>query len=559
MLFNLKNNSKTQFRVLIILGIIFFIVYSFLIFGNDLFRFTWPDEVANYFFIKNYITSSSFSSPEPLNEIAGNIVKPRSFNVYQNNLVPGSFLGMLLIYGLIGKIVGSKLILFLTPLLAVLAGLFFYKLLLKIFKPNIAFLSALLFFVNPAWWYYANLTMLPNISFLSLLIIGFYFLLKITENQKKNILNISLGSFFIALSLIIRTNEFSWILGILVFLFIIHYRKIKWYYIVIFIFINLLVFLPIFYYNQATYGDYLSFGYLRLEQGDSLVSQLPPEFQNSGKSSIYNFVKFLVLPFGFSAGAIIHNINQYFIKLFWWLFIPAVIGVFCLIKNFHKQAKGVYLLIFFCLSGYLAVYYGSWIFEDQLTLQLNKIGISYVRYFLPIYILSLPLIAIFYLHLINLLKNKKVKILLTAFLIFSFIYFSVNILFLSGNDNLRKIKENISDYKKINQQVISLTEENAIIISQRSDKIFFPQRKVISKWIYDDIGYWGSLLAEGIPLYYYAYEGPDYIYELHYALASGFDLALDIDNEIKITDKESLYKIKFIPYEDEEYYYEDEE
>ena len=168
--------SDFRFLILVIIGIIFFFIYSFLIFGNSASKFTWPDETANYFFIKNYIGHSNFSVAEPLNQIAANIVKPRSFNVYQGNLVPGSFLGMLLIYGLIGKIVQIGLIKFLTPLLAVLAGLFFYKILLKIFDPKIAFISTLLFYINPAWWYYANLSMLPNISFLTFFIIGIYFL-----------------------------------------------------------------------------------------------------------------------------------------------------------------------------------------------------------------------------------------------------------------------------------------------------------------------------------------------------------------------------------------------
>ncbi|MBD3360087.1 MAG: hypothetical protein GF365_05285 [Candidatus Buchananbacteria bacterium] len=554
MLDKLKNDKKFQFGVLIILGVIFFFVYSFLIFDNELTRFTWPDETANYFFITNYIDNSNFSFYEPLNEIGSNLIKPRSFNVYQNNLVPGSFLGMLLIYGLIGKIIGTKLILFLTPLLAVISGLFFYKILLKIFKSNIAFLSALLFFINPAWWYYASLSMLPNISFFSFLLIGFYCLLNLNKNQKKNTLWLILGSFFIALALIIRTNEFVWVLGVILFLAIVYRCKLKWYYILIFIAVNCLVFLPIFYYNQITYGDYLSFGYLQLEQGNGLVSQLPPEFQTANQSAIYNFIKFLILPFGFSAGAIIHNINQYFIQLFWWLFIPSVIGLFVLIKNFHKQAKGVYLLITFCLSVYLAIYYGSWIFEDQMTLQLNKIGLSYVRYFLPIYILCLPLIAIFYLHLIGLFtarggKSKKFKIALSTFLAFCFIAFTVNVVYLSGNDNLLNIKQHIKDYNQSNQKIVELTEPEAVIISQRSDKIFFPQRKVIAKWSFDEAGYWADLLKADVPLYYYAFEGQEYIDEFNYNLYDyyGFELM----QPVKINQTETLYKIKFTEYEQE--------
>ncbi len=552
MLIGIQKNTHKQFAILIFLGIFFFFIYSFLNFGNPLAKFTWPDETANYFFIKNYIENSDFSVAEPLNEIAGNLIKPRSFNVYQDNLVPGSFLGMLLIYGLIGKIIGVGLMKFLTPLLAVLAVLFFYKILLKIFSPKIAFLSALLFFVNPAWWYYANFSMLPNIAFLSFLIMGIYWLLRIDKEIKQNnILFVILGSFFIALALIIRTNEFLWILGILMFLLIVYFKKIKWQHVILFFIVIFLVFLPIFYYNQATYGDYLSFGYLRLEQGDNLITQLPTEFKTS-TSNLLNFAKFLALPFGFHPKVFLLNFYNYYIFLFSWLFIPFVLGVFCLIKYYNKKAHGVFFLIFITVSLYLLVYYGSWLFEDLMTLQLNKIGISYVRYFLPIYILALPFVAIFYFNLINYFRNRKFKILLSLLLIVSFLYFTINIVYLSGHDNLIKSKQNIKDYNKINQEIINLTKANAIIISQRSDKIFFPERNVIGRFqLEEDISYLINLLNAKIPLYYYAYEGDEYIYELNYFLE---EFGLVLIPEMQATEKETLYAIRVLKELDEESY-----
>lgn len=542
--FSLKNNKKIHLIILGVLAVFFFFIYSFLIFGNELYRFTWPDETANYFFITNYIESGSFSAHEPLNKIADNLIKPRSFNVYQENLVPGSFLGMLLIYGLIGKIIGPNLILFLTPFLAVLAGIYFYKLMLKIFQPNISFLAALLFFVNPAWWYYAGLTMLPNISFVCFLIIGFYYLFSLNDKFKHNIWMISLGSFFLALALIIRTNEIIWIGAVLFFLVLVYWRKLKWYYILIFLVVNLLVFSPIFFYNQQTYGSALSFGYLKLEQGDNLASQLPPEFKTSQQGNWFDLFKFSVLPFGFSPGSIISNTFTYYIDLFWWLFIPAIIGLFALVKNWQKQNKAVYLVVSLLIGCFLLVYYGSWVFADQMTVTLNKIGLSYVRYWLPIYILALPLVVICYLAIINLVKNNKLKILLTIFIIFTNLYFCLNLVYWQGNDNLLKIKQNINDYQQINRQIVQLTENDAIIISERSDKIFFPQRKVISKWQIKDAAVWSDLLQNNIPLYYYAYEGNSYIVDFNYNLNQSFGLQLlEIKN---ITDKEKLYQIKFI-------------
>jgi len=539
--------SDYRLLILVVLGIIFFFIYSFLIFGNSVARFTWPDETANYFFIKNYIEHSNFSVAEPLNEIANDLIKPRSFNVYNHNLVPGSFLGMLLIYGLIGKIVGIGLIKFLTPLLAVLAGLFFYKILLKIFEPKIAFLSGFLFFINPAWWYYANLSMLPNISFLSFLIIGLYFLLQINKERKqKNWPWVILGSFFIALALIIRTNEFLWILVALIFLAIVYYKKLKWQYVGLFALVCILVFLPIFYYNQATYGQALSFGYLRLENGQSLTSQLPTEFKTTGFGAL-NFIKFLVLPFGLHPVTILKNFYNYYFILFWWLLISTCLGGFVFIKNYHEKKQGVYFLLCFVISLYLLIYYGSWQFADQLTLALNRIGISYVRYFLPIYILSLPFIVIFLSTLISFFQNKKIKILMGLFFALIFLGFSINVVYLSGYDNLIKIKQSIKDYAEINKKVIGLTENNAVIISSRSDKIFFPERKVIGVWQNGDLEIWLKLVDANVPLYYYATESVPFLEQLD---SDMYKFDMELTNETQIEGNNYLYRIDYINYEE---------
>jgi len=538
--------SDFRFKILVVLGIIFFFIYSFLIFGNSLSKFTWPDETANYFFIKNYAEKGSFSVAEPLNAIADNLVKPRSFNIYNGNLVPGSFLGLLLIYGLIAKILGMGLIKFLTPFLAVLAVLFFYKILLKIFEPQVAFLSSLFFFILPAWWYYASFTMLPNISFLAFLLIGFYFLLSLDkEKKRKSILFLIAGSFFIALALTIRTNEFVWVLAILLLLLLVYSQRVKWWYLPIFLTVCGLIFLPIFYYNQITYGSYLSFGYLRLDQGNDWLSQLPTEFKTSANPA-FNFFKFIFLPFGFHPKTALNNFYNYFIKLFWWFFLAAALGVFSYIKRYQEKKQAVFLMIFLLVSLYLFVYYGSWVFNDVLTLQLNKIGLSYVRYFLPIFIFCLPLVVIFYLQLINLFSQKKFKIFCSLLLFIIFSGFSLNAVCLAANDGLLNIKQNITDYNQINQQVTRLTEANAVIISQRSDKIFFPERKVI---VYnnnpEEMDGWFNLIQAGIPLYYYAYEGDNYLNQLYYDLAV-YDLSL-AELEV-ITPTESLIKVIYAPF-----------
>ncbi|MCX6740465.1 MAG: hypothetical protein NTZ49_04530 [Candidatus Parcubacteria bacterium] len=517
-----------------------------MIFSNPGSHFTWPDETANYFFIKNFVSQSNFSFAEPINLNVDNIIKPRSFNVYQGNLVPGSFLGMLLLYGLIGKIIGIGLVGFVTSLLAVIGVIFFYKLLLKIFEPKIAFFSALLMFIFPGWWYYANFSFLPNTAFIAFLLVGFYLIVSLNQNIKINYLRIAVGLLFIALALAIRTNEFIWILGILLLLALVYRKNIKWQFGLIFCAICILVFLPIFYFNQQTYGYFLSFGYLRLQNGPTLASALPTEFKATS-SEFINLTKFLILPFGLHPRAILANFNTYVLQLFPLYFVGALLGILIFFKKYQAQKQAVYFLVFFLVSIYLLAYYGSWIFEDVMTLQLNHLGISYVRYFLPIYILALPFAAIFYYWLIGLFDGKKLKIAAGIFVFISLFAFSLNLVYFSGEDNLIKIAGNLKDYQAISQKVLALTEDQAIIISQRSDKVFFPERKVIGRWQEDDYDRWANIIENKVPLYYYSYEGEDFLNKFNLLLNQ---YGLELRDKKEITAKESLYKIEFVDYEE---------
>src|SRR3989344_8000573 len=130
--------------ILIILAIIFGGIYFWLVTpvvtdANLSLRFDWPDEAANYFWIKNYAQTGQFAVFEPLNDLAKNQIHPRSFNVRDDGaLVPGSFLGLILFYGSLARIFGTNILLYITPLLGVLGALAFYGIISRIFNPRLA-------------------------------------------------------------------------------------------------------------------------------------------------------------------------------------------------------------------------------------------------------------------------------------------------------------------------------------------------------------------------------------------------------------------------------------
>src|SRR3989344_1378680 len=197
-----------------IISIAFFTLYAWLatpvsVEVSTSYRFDWPDETANYFWIQHYAKTGQLVIEEPLNLAADNQIHPRSFNVRPDgSLVPGSFLGLILFYGWISKLLGSWIILYLTPFFGVLGVLAFYGIIRRLFDDQVGLLTTILILIHPAWWYYSATTLLPNVTFLSLVTVGAYFL------YRREALNFwgALGSgLAFGLALAVRPAEIVWV------------------------------------------------------------------------------------------------------------------------------------------------------------------------------------------------------------------------------------------------------------------------------------------------------------------------------------------------------------
>src|SRR3989344_4867435 len=142
-----------QIAVLIILGLIFFAVYSFLAFEASL---NWqdplgniqnsPDETANLFFSRLFAEESRLQFADPANQAAEDLISPRSMRVIAGKTVPAGFMGLPLIYGSLAKIAGLCSIPFITPFISIIGLIFFYLLVKEIFGRNAAFIACLFAF-----------------------------------------------------------------------------------------------------------------------------------------------------------------------------------------------------------------------------------------------------------------------------------------------------------------------------------------------------------------------------------------------------------------------------
>ncbi|MFA6307579.1 MAG: hypothetical protein WCS88_02705 [Patescibacteria group bacterium] len=456
--------------------------------------FNWPDSTANYFFVNLFAKTNHLWSFEILNSITDNLLHARSINVLDNNLVPITFLPAIVIFGGAFRILGEFGILAFTPFLAALSGLLIYRLVYYIFKDlDLAFIATLLFWSLAPVVFFSNVVMLPNILFIFLLLVGFWAIAKYFVYDKS--FYWILGSLFLSLAIFVRPTEIIWLTLILIFIIYSNRQKVFFKHYIYAIFIFLATAFWFVSLNKITYGAYLATGYVNFQ------SDVLPVVQN--QNSLIDYIKLLLFPFGFNFILILKNFYKYFVDIFTPHVLLALIAL--IILFYKKQINFVwkkYLTLLPFVFVLILTYYASWDIADPLVKELNKISISYVRYFLPLYILILPLTAwgikkIFF-------GPSKINKLAYYIVLIALMLSSVKLAFYSKNDGLLSNMDTLNDYYSQYKIVDTMIEDNSIIITDRSDKIFFPKYRVIVPQ--GNLELWSRVknIVNYAPIYYYS-------------------------------------------------------
>ncbi|HOZ53087.1 MAG TPA: glycosyltransferase family 39 protein [bacterium] len=593
---NIVNKIKVKFRedrfllpVILVSGL-FFVMTSILPFfqnNQEFLKFFSPDENANYIFAQLYQDRGNLHFFEKYNLIADDIIVPRSYFSWQGVVKPVSFLGMTIIYGEVANIFGSGVIPFLTPLFAAIALLFYYLIIKKMFGDKVGFFSFLLLFSFPVFIYYSARSMFHNILFLSFIIISIYFLLSLLESNPSKIKNFllrdislkqknnyfkklfgfdfvysALAGLFLGLAIGTRASELIWLAPAGLVLLIFKYKKISFFRLAIFFSFIFLALMPVLYNNQVLYNSPFYGGYYEMNKSIEGISQasggILKSFLSGHVNEIKNFAKSIfntIFYFGFHPRQSLSMFNEYCLKMFWWLFGPAIIG---LIYLFFKQ-KAIfrkvlpYGISWVILSLILVVYYGSWKFVDNPDPTRFTIGNSYTRYWLPIYIGVIPLTAVF-LHniskLISWIKNKKIFNFLSywlgIFLVVGMIGLSLRFVYIGSEEGLKHYFNKTKIAKQEVLALLEITENDSVIITEYHDKFLFPERKVIvGRFNDNNMNYNYYKLTKYIPVYYYNFTLPEADLEyLNHRRLKEFGMKIELIKNIN--ENFSLYKINRI-------------
>src|SRR6056297_161568 len=496
----MSKNLKKYFPVLAgAFLVLCFVLYGFLALTGDQI-YNSPDETANYIFIKNYLQTGQIAIDEPLNLELEKQIQGRSFNVNSHGrLVPQGFVGMIMVYGLIGKIIGLSLIEYLTPLLAVLAVMAFYGLIKRFFSPKIALFSGFLMALHPVFLYYSNRGMMNNIPVLSLVILAVYFWVKIFENEKSKLLFYVLSAFCLALAVLMRPSELLWIAVMVLGLIIWQRKKIKWSYFSVGLILMIVLALPVLEVNKTLYGSSFTTGYSKLDNddGDRVelidISQADRDYDKNKQAlvvkknnNVWDLTRAFIEPFGFKEKRLMENFYKFILLIFWWISIPLFLGLakkfIDLMKKKIKRSEKFYLLTYCLSSVAVFVYYGSWwlwLYHSNYDLAKPTLDISYVRYFLPIYIFGLPF-AVIGLNFMAKSLGKYKKPFIALYLIL-FLTFSGYLTFFEKKLGMLQVEKTLDGYAERLELVKKRAPVNAsiLIVPNWADKVFDDEYKII--------------------------------------------------------------------------------
>lgn len=500
--------------------------------GSDMWVFNTPDEMANYFFSERLAADQGLRVAEPLDSPeVRNIIHPRSITVANSHLAPGSFLGFILVVGTVAQLAGAWIIPWLIPMLSGCALLCYFLLIRKHFDSRLALGSTILLATLPAFWYYSSRSLFNNVLFVDLIIIGLWQLQRGIDRQL--LMPTALGSIFIGLALTVRTGDALWVLALVAVFLVMQKAQIKLGHYVLLVGGIIVSFIPILQEQAALFGSPFITGYI--PEGLAVVSGSPVTIWHQ----LFSIAQQFIAPFGFHPVSIIYTLYHYGLKMFWWLVLPAVLAFLFAGYQWYRgtlvpKFQG-YLLVTVAISVFISSYYGSWYFHNNVS-GLALIGSSQVRYFLPVYILLIPVIVWGVVELLKKFRHKQTQMLITSILVIAWVGLSSWSVLWRGPESLMAVAATVTDYQRINREVRQQTSNDAVIITAYNDKVFFPKRRVITYW--QDDNYLEPLrkIISQVPVYLYAIKPT----EISYLKDKGFE----VNFVATTTPTEALYQVK---------------
>ncbi len=464
-----------------------------------------PDETANAVAAINYSNNQQFGYFSELTQ-KNAWAHPRSFvYVAETNLVsPIGFLGMPFILAVFYKIFGILGINFLVPLLALITLYPLWRCMPQKWPKPAKVMALLVWMSLPTVILYANRGTFPQLTQLCLVIWTWWLITRPQIFSQKEALK-NIGRFFntislplagaiTALALAIRPPEAVWIIPVILFAFFernsvsrdesVDERKTKYLKLIALFVVPLFLVLLFFAKLGAdTYGKWFVSGYqIRPIEQVSDIPQQPSTSVTSDtvqtkttKSDSVSF--FETLPFSFHPRNIWWNFKNYYL----WLLLPwtvfALGAVVILFKEKAWKSRNKYAVFALAwTSAVLIAFYGNGIYQDHVRLNEISLGNSFLRYTLPLSVVIALSCGFIFSRLWRHWSLKLFALCITVGLS----AYGIWVANYAYDESLFYVEQELIAYRQVRTAALQDFPENGIVISDRSDKIFFPVLYAVS-------------------------------------------------------------------------------
>lgn len=262
---------------------------------------------------------------------------------------------------------------------------------------------------------------------------------------------------------------------------------------------------PLLWLSAQTYGSWSLIGYFLRDNASSLFTNVTDTTgQSSATTSRFQGV-FQFLPFGFHPVFIGWNVVNFLVIFLWpWAISTLVIfllGIYrrVITRHFWKRISFTPTILSLWMIIFLLAVYGSGRYTDHIRPGAVTIGNSFIRYLLPLVPWFVIGALLFTRLLVKTSRDRMLAIILTIVLCISGVYWS----FLKDDEGILVTRSELIRYTQMRSEFDALLPKNAIVISERSDKIFFPLRRAVSPL--PSIGFiQRALTVTTDPIYLYA-------------------------------------------------------
>lgn len=497
--------EKQEWLGLAVIGIVAAFLLSYLPFHGQM-VFLSPDETGVFAAAKSWAEQGTSAIQEPL---AKSIpwLHPRSWISHDLTIVPVGFLGWPWIISWFIAILGARFAAIAAMLIILSCVYPTYRLLRPIGKAS-AFIGTVVAVTSPAFLLYGNRSLFPNAAIMSLAIWSGWMFRDLVVPAKAGTQNQTLGldsrlrgndrryrvmlvlfGCISALALSIRPVEAVWIIPWFLILgwgWRPTVKQAAW-----IVFGVALVVIPLAWEAQMIYGGFWKAGYWM--RGNPLVTSSAPAPQNIYSPELF--------PFGIHPKSIAWNSYKFLGQILFPWMLPLLMmfalvlytvyqrviptgakrsGGIPFLKRFLDSLRSLGMTGKYVAAGlwtflFLVLYYGNGRYLDNINGNAT-IGNSFIRYLLPLGFLSALALAWIY-RLASISKYGRIVVLAIAVLMSCTGIWRA---YAADEEGLLAGRRELDRYAQIRQSASQYFKPGDIIISDRSDKIFFPAYRAIS-------------------------------------------------------------------------------